>query len=213
MSTWPDQAEGPAGQSPGVWPWAWGRGTRLSEAEQRRAWAVGRGDLWWRLGEGLSGCGGHRGELGAGGQADLGSRAEVGVGGRPVSWSRRAVQGVTGRAGARGLAEQRAGGSEDAESFTASPPPLPRSCLCTRGRVGHGTAGGGRGPGGHGSCRCGPVQAQLEGLRRDLGLELDGAWLVSCRDRARAVTDRGGCRALEVDGLEEPSESLGEQWE
>ena len=43
MSTWPYQAEGPAGQSPGVGPWGWGWGTRLSEAEQRGGLGCGAG--------------------------------------------------------------------------------------------------------------------------------------------------------------------------
>lgn len=71
------------------------------------------------------------------------------------------------------------------------PPPLP-SCLGTRGHIGRGAARGGWGAGGRGSCRCGPVQAHLAGLKRDLGLELGGAWLVSCRDWASAGTGRGG---------------------
>lgn len=84
------------------------------------------------------------------------------------------------------------GGSEDAESFRVSPLPLLPSCLGTSGHISHGAARGGRGPGGRGSCRCGLVQARLAGLRRDLGLELGGVWLVSCRDRASAGTGRGG---------------------
>lgn len=107
----------------------------------------------------------------------------------------------------------------------ASPTPHPRPQL--PGHQGSGQTQGSTWklwPGRRGSCGCGQVQAQLAGLRRDLGLELDGAWPVSCRDRARAVTGRGGRRALQVDGgprggrarlswLEEPWERLGQQWE
>lgn len=146
------------------------------------------------LGEGLLGFRGHHGELGAGGRADPGSRAEVAGGGGPASWS----QWVTGRAGAQGAAEQQEGGSEDAESISGEPPPPPTAAWAPGFRPPQGNMWklwAGR----HGFCGCGQAQAQLAGLRRVLGLELDGAWPVSCRDRARDVTGRGGRRALQVD--------------